>query len=75
MKIVCIAASFVPSNTANSIQVMKATHALAALGHSVTLLVPGEGRTDWDFLRGFYGLQNRLEVEWIPENLIRFSGL
>ena len=69
MKIVCIAASFVPSNTANSIQVMKATHALAALGHSVTLLVPGEGRADWNSLQGFYGLRNRFEVEWFPENL------
>lgn len=70
MKIVCIAASFVPSNTANSIQVMKATHALAALGHSVTLLVPGDRAADWDSLRGFYGLRHSFEVEWIPENLI-----
>jgi glycosyltransferase involved in cell wall biosynthesis len=69
MKIVCIAASFIPSNTANSIQVMKATHALAELGHSVTLLVPGEGQADWDSLQSFYGLQTRFEVEWIPENL------
>ncbi len=69
MKIVCIAASFVPSNTANSIQVMKATQALAALGHSVTLLVPGEGAAEWDDLRSFYGLQQEFEVEWIPENL------
>ncbi len=42
MRIVCIAASFVPSNAANSIQVMKAAHALAELGHEVTLLVPGQ---------------------------------
>ena len=32
MKIVCISASFVPSETANSIQMMKAVHALASWG-------------------------------------------
>ncbi len=69
MKIVCIAASFVPSNTANSIQVMKTTHALAELGHSVTLLVPGEEKTNWNNLQSFYGLRQQFDVEWIPENL------
>jgi glycosyltransferase involved in cell wall biosynthesis len=69
MKIVCIAASFITSNTANSIQVMKATHALAELEHSVTLLVPGEDAADWDALRRLYGLQQEFEIEWIPENL------
>jgi len=43
MKIFAIAASQIPSDTANSIQVMKACQALAQLGHQVTLLVPDNG--------------------------------
>jgi glycosyltransferase involved in cell wall biosynthesis len=40
MNIVAIAGSTIPSDTANSIQVMKACAALVQLGHSLTLLVP-----------------------------------
>ncbi len=69
MKIVCIAASFVPANTANSIQVVKTVHALAELGHDVQLLVPGEAQTDWEDLKQQYGLQQPFEVRWIEENL------
>lgn len=69
MRIVCIAASFVPSNTANSIQALKATHALAELGHEITLLVPGAGGRSWEELRGHYGLRVPFAVEWLPENL------
>jgi glycosyltransferase involved in cell wall biosynthesis len=69
MKIVCIAASFVPSTTANSIQVVKATHALAVLGHDVTLIVPGEKAVSWEALKGLYGLEVPFEVKWLKENL------
>lgn len=69
MRIVCIAASFVPSNAANSIQVMKAAHALAEIGHEVTLLVPGQKAAPWEDLRDRYGLRVPFTVEWIPENL------
>ncbi len=69
MRIICIAASFVPSNAANSIQVMKAAHALAELGHEVTLLVPGQEAAPWGALQDHYGLQVPFQVEWIPENL------
>ena len=69
MRIVCIAASFVPSNAANSIQVLKAAHALAELGHAVTLLVPGNEASPWEALRDHYGLSTPFEVEWLPENL------
>lgn len=70
MRIVCIAASFIPSNTANSIQVVKTTHALAELGHEVILLVPGEAHPEWEELRRHYGLHVRFEVQWLRENLI-----
>ena len=69
MKIVCIAASFIPSNAANSIQVLKAVHALAELGHEVTLLVPGDKAVPWEALQAHYGLRTPFKVIWIPENL------
>jgi glycosyltransferase involved in cell wall biosynthesis len=70
MKIVSIAASFIPSNTANSIQVIKASHALAQLGHDLTLLVPGETKTGWEQLQRHYGLETSFNISWISENLL-----
>ena len=70
MKIVCISASFIPANTANSIQVVKAVHALAELGHQVTLLVPGDKGAGWDELKSHYGIQTSFNIHWIQENLI-----
>jgi glycosyltransferase involved in cell wall biosynthesis len=69
MKIVCISASFIPSKTANSIQVVKAAHAFAELGHQVTLLVPGEGGPGWEALKAHYGVQTPINIQWIQENL------
>ena len=68
MKIACISTSRVPSDTANSIQVMKACHGLARLGHSVHLLLPGEEHADWDALAEHYGLSTPFEISWLPAN-------
>ena len=67
MKIVAISASQIPSSVANSIQAMKAVHALAQLGHDVTLLAPSHPNrsTDWDNLLHFYGLNTRFSLEYI----------
>ena len=67
MKIVAISASQIPSNVANSIQAMKAVHALAQLGHEVTLIVPShENRSaEWDKLSQLYGLTTRFNIEYI----------
>ena len=70
MKIVAISGSQVPSNVANSLQTMKAVHALAQLGHSVTLIVPAGEETSpeshqWPELAHFYGLQKEFEVEYL----------
>ncbi len=70
MNIVAISGSQVPSNVANSLQTMKAVHALAQLGHSVTLIVPfdeqNRGDNQWRELALFYGLQKEFQVEYLP---------
>jgi glycosyltransferase involved in cell wall biosynthesis len=68
MRMVFISSSQVPSDTANSIQVMKVCQAFAQLGHEVTLLVPGPQpeNSDPPNLRQHYGLQTLFKVEWLP---------
>ncbi len=71
MKIVCISASRVPSNAANSLQTMKAVHALARLGHEVTLIVPVTDEPlpagkEWESLSHYYGLSTAFQVQWLP---------
>ena len=68
MKIACISTSRVPSDTANSIQLMKTCQALARLGHQVHLLVPGQGRAEWSLLSEQYGLATPFEITWLPSN-------
>ena len=67
MRIVCISASQVPSDTANSIQVMKVCQAFTQIGHEVILLVPGrqpDGFMPVD-MQKHYGLQTLFNVEWV----------
>lgn len=64
MKIVATAGSTIPSDTANSLQVMKACQALVQIGHNVTLLVPGPKPAPVDFT-GHYGLQVDFPIEWL----------
>jgi glycosyltransferase involved in cell wall biosynthesis len=68
MKIAAISTAHVPSTTANSIQVMKVCQALAQLGHTVRLFVPGPGGTPWEQLAEQYGLDQPFEIEWLPGN-------
>jgi glycosyltransferase involved in cell wall biosynthesis len=77
MNIVAIAGSTIPSDTANSIQVMKACSAFAQLGHNLTLLVP-----DFDLrpstlrqaqgnafdLQQHYGLQKDFPIEHLASS-------
>lgn len=67
MKIVAVAGSTIPSDTANSIQVMKACNALVQIGHDVTLLVPGTATTDVN-LKQHYGLQTDFPIEWLSSS-------
>jgi glycosyltransferase involved in cell wall biosynthesis len=65
MRIVCVSASRIPSDTANSIQVMKVCQAFTHLGHEVTLLVPGPQLSAVDLL-AHYGLHTLFDIEWLP---------
>lgn len=62
MKIACVTPSQIPSSTANSIQAVKACHALAALGHSVRIFFPGTGSVAWGDLVDAYELSAPFEV-------------
>jgi glycosyltransferase involved in cell wall biosynthesis len=65
VKIACIAASKVPSRTANSIQVTKVCEAFSKLGHQVRLWVPGKAPvSSWADLASHYGLQDRFSISW-----------
>jgi glycosyltransferase involved in cell wall biosynthesis len=66
VKIACISTSRVPSDTANSIQVMKTCHGLARSGNAVRLLLPGSERTAWEPLSEQYGLTIPFEISWLP---------
>lgn len=65
MKIVLISSTKIPSDTANSIQVMKVCQAFTQLGHAVTLLVPGPQSPTSNFQQ-HYGLTTTFPVEWLP---------
>ena len=67
MKIAAIAGSTVPSDTANSLQVMKACQALVQIGHEVTLLIPGSQNKTVD-LKQHYGLQREFPIEWLTSS-------
>jgi len=67
MRIACIAASRVPSRTANSVQLMKACQALMQLGHDVRLWLPGNPpREGWQEIAAQYGLRLQFPVSWLP---------
>jgi glycosyltransferase involved in cell wall biosynthesis len=78
MKIFAISASTIPSESANSIQTMKAVHALAQLGHEITLIVPQTSQSSknysWIELAAFYGLTIPFTIEWLPLKNRRMFG-
>lgn len=68
MNIAAIAGSTIPSDTANSIQVMKACNSLVQLGHQVTLIVPGDPKSHSIDLKSHYGLQTDFPIEWLSSS-------
>jgi len=76
VKIACITTSQMPTSSAHSIQAVKVCQALAQLGHTVKLWIPGSHQTpseqsqcfnqEWDTFSNHYGLSTPFEVEWVP---------
>jgi glycosyltransferase involved in cell wall biosynthesis len=73
MKISVIAPTEIPARRANTLQVMKMTQALVAIGQTVCLLAPqtpggpaARGAADWTELARHYGLQRAFPIEWLP---------
>jgi glycosyltransferase involved in cell wall biosynthesis len=74
MRVTFISAAQIPSDTANSIQVMKVCQAFSQLGHDVILLVPGiqpKGLQPTDLMM-HYGLHTLFNIEWLPTGRRRF---
>ncbi|HSV86675.1 MAG TPA: hypothetical protein VLH85_08865, partial [Levilinea sp.] len=65
MKIAVITTSQVPASTANSIQALKVSQALAQVDGPVRLWVPGSQSLSWKDLAGHYGLQTNFEITWL----------
>jgi glycosyltransferase involved in cell wall biosynthesis len=66
MRIAYIAPSNIPSETANSVQVMKVCQALTQLGHETHLFVPGKTFSDFQTLKTHYGLITEFPITWVP---------
>ena len=65
MKIAAITTSRIPSETANSIQVMKVCQALKQLENEVRLWVPKFETATWTKLADQYGVSTPFEIEWL----------
>jgi glycosyltransferase involved in cell wall biosynthesis len=65
MKIAAITTSRIPSNTANSIQVMKVCQALKQLDNEVKLWMPKFKTSSWPELAEKYGVSTPFEMEWL----------
>ncbi len=69
MKIALIGSSAIPSDTANSIQVMKMAQAYAKLGHDLQLFLPGsEPSLEWESIAKHYGLSKEFPIEHLASN-------
>lgn len=75
MRIFYMASSILPSQEANSVHVMKMSHALAKRGHDVTLYAPNRWREREPGVSDvfdFYGVDNIFRLKRFPHNY-RFS--
>ncbi|MEA5077173.1 MAG: glycosyltransferase [Anaerolineaceae bacterium] len=65
MRIAYVAPSTLPSETANSVQVMKVCQALTQLGNEVHLLVPAGRPTSFADLQRHYGVSTEFQITWM----------
>lgn len=69
MRIAYMSSSIIPSQTANSVQVMKMCQAFAANGHEVTMFTPDrrdEELAGIDDCHGYYGVARTFTIRFIP---------
>lgn len=66
MRIAAVTSVTIPATTANSIQVMKACHALVELSNDLTLTIPGKTAPEWRNLAEHYGLKQPFKVRSQP---------
>ncbi len=77
MRIVYLSSSIIPSQKANSIQVVKMCNAFAELGHEVTLFARlSEQNNDFSTndLKNYYGIQNNIELYRLSASNCRLLG-
>lgn len=70
MKILYVSSALIPSRTANSINIVKSCHAMAALGHQVTLLAPNIRSQEIEAGVGdpfaHYGVKRNFSLQTLP---------
>ena len=66
MRIAYISTAEVPSNRANSFQVMKVCQAMVKLGHAVELYLPAGKEVEWAEIAALYGLQESFPIIRLP---------
>ena len=76
MKIAYLSSSMIPSQKANSIQVMKMCNAFSELGHEVSLFAKSvtSNNTDIGSIRKYYGIKNEFNIYHITASNIRLLG-
>ena len=75
MRLAVSATSRIPSETANSIQVLMACQGLVDAGHELTLAFPGTVTPDFDAIRAQYGLHCDVEFELIMVIILELDVL
>ena len=77
MKIVYFSNSYIPSEKANSIQVMKMCNAFSESGHDVTLFAKSSGNNnnaDITSIQEYYGIKNNFNIFHVSASNFRLFG-
>ncbi len=77
MKILYISSSIIPSQKANSIQVIRMCDAFSELGHSVVLFgktTELEPKYTENYIKKYYGIKNNFSIYNIKSSSLRFVG-
>jgi hypothetical protein len=72
MRIVYLSHSLIPSQSANSVHVMKMANALCELGHDVILIGMKNSDKSDDEIKDIYGVNNNISLKLIKSKKIRY---